>query len=145
MHRFHQAPPALRVFEAIGKQEPDRTAGFLCLLPHPAQLIVLVVEVAVHAERTAAGLAQRGADAEQLQIVRIARSHQLAVRRLVRIRARRGEAERARPQRLDRELAHLRDVVGIGRLAPHRAVAHHIDAERQVGGLRADVDGAWPA
>ncbi len=83
MDRLHQAPPALRILEAIGEQEPDRTAGCLCLLSHPAQLVVLIIEVAVHAERAAAELAQRGADAKQLVIVRIARSDEFAVGRLV--------------------------------------------------------------
>jgi putative ABC transport system substrate-binding protein len=29
MHGFHETPPTLRVFIAIGEQEPDRTTGFL--------------------------------------------------------------------------------------------------------------------
>jgi hypothetical protein len=145
MHCLHQAPPAFRVFIAIGEQEPDRAAGFLCELSHPAQLIVLVVEVAVHAERAAAGLAQRGADTEQLHIISIARWHELAVRRLVRIRAGGGEAEGADAQRLDGELPHLRDVVRRRLFPADGAIAHHIDAHRQVRGLRGDVDDALAA
>ena len=95
VHGLHQPPPALRVLVAVGEQEPDRAAGLLGELAHPAQLVLLVVEVAVHAERAGAGDAQRRADAEQLVVVGVARRHQLAVRRLVRIGARGGEAERA--------------------------------------------------
>ena len=145
MYCFHQTPPALRVFVAIGEQEPDRTTGLPGKLSHPAQLILLVVEVAVHAERAGAGLGQRGADTEQLQIVGIARSHELAVRGLVRIRTGRGEAERAGAQRLDGELPHLRNVVCRRRFPADGAVTHHIDAHRQVRGLRRDVDDALAA
>ena len=142
MHGRHQAAPALRILVAVGQQKPDRAAGFLGELAHPAQLELFVVEVAVHAERAGAGDAERRPDAEQLVIIGVARRHQFAVRRLVRIGARGGEAERARAQCLDGQLAHLGDIVGGGRLATHGAVAHHIDAQRQMCGLRANVDGA---
>ena len=145
VHGLDQPPPALRVRVAVGEQEPDRAAGFLGELPHPAQLEFLVVEVAVHAERAGAGDAQRRADAQQLMVVGVARRHQLAVRRLVRIGARRGEAERAAAQRLDGQAAHLGDVVRRRRLAAHGAVAHDIDAQRQMRDLRGDVDRARPA
>ena len=145
VHGLDQAAPALRIGVAVGEQEPDRPAGLARLLANPAQLEFLVVEVRVHAERAGAGDAERRADAEQLVIVGVARRHQFAVRRLVRVGARGGEAERAGAQRLDGELAHLGDVVGRRRLAADGAVAHHIDAGRQMRGLRADVDGARPA
>ncbi|MBA7468283.1 hypothetical protein ES707_03526 [subsurface metagenome] len=145
MYRLHQALPALGVLEAIGEQEPDRAAGFFCLLAHPAQLIVLVVEVAVHAEGARAEFAQRRADAEQLVIVGIARGDQLAVGRLVRIRARGGEAEGAGLQRFQRDPPHLGNVVGGGLFAAHGAVAHHIDAHRQMRGLGCDIDDALAA
>ena len=73
VHRLHQAAPALRIGVAVGQQEPDRAAGLLRELAHPAQLELLVVEIAVHAERAGAGHAQRRADAEQLVIVGVAR------------------------------------------------------------------------
>jgi len=73
----------------------------------------------------------------------VARGHEVAVRRLVRVGARGGEAERAALQRLDGEVAHLRNVVRGRRFAPDRAVAHHVNAQRQVRDLRADVDRAW--
>jgi hypothetical protein len=69
--RLEQAAPA-RGSVAVGHQEPDRPSGFLRQLAHPAQLELLVVEVAVHAERAGAGDAHRGADAEQLMIVGVA-------------------------------------------------------------------------
>ena len=140
MHRVDQPAPALRILVAVGEQEPDRPAGLARELPHPAQLELLVVEIAVHAERAGAGDAERRADAEQLVVVGVARRHELAVRRLVRIGARGGEAERAGAQRLDGELAHLGDVVRGRRLAADGAVAHDVDAHRQVRGLRGDVD-----
>ena len=77
-------------------------------------------------------------------IVGIARRHHFAVRGLVRIGARGGEAEGAGAQSLDGQPAHLGDVVRRRRLAAHRTVAHHVDARRQVRRLRANVDGARP-
>ena len=142
--RFDDAAPALRVVVAVGEQEPDRPAGFARLLANPAQLELLIVEIAVHAERAGAGHAQSRADAEQLMVVGIARGDEFAGRRLVRIGARSGEAERARAQRFDGQLAHLGDIVGRRRLAGDGAVAHHIDASRQVRGLRANIDRSRP-
>jgi len=88
---------------------------------------------------------QRGADAEQLQIVRIAWKARARRQRLVRIRAGRGEAERADAQCFDGELPHLRNVVRRRSFPADCAISHHIDAHRQVRGLRRDVDHALAA
>jgi hypothetical protein len=142
VHRRHQAAPALRVLVAVGQQEPDRPAGFLGELAHPAQLVLLVIEIAVHAECAGAGDAERRADPQKLQIVGIARRHEVAIRRLVRVGARGGEAEGADVERLDGEPPHFGDVVRGRRLAADGAVTHHIDPHRQMRGLRRDVDRA---
>src|SRR5262249_38499016 len=57
VYGFDQAPPPLRVFIAVGEQEPDRATGFSGELSYPPQLIILVVEIAVHAECAGAGYA----------------------------------------------------------------------------------------
>ncbi len=142
MHGLDQAPPSRRVLVAVGEQEPDRAAGLPGHPRHPGELKLFVVEIAVHAEGAGADGAERRADAHKLVGIGIARRHQFAVRRLVRIGARRGEAEGAGAQRLDREAAHLGDVVRGRGFPPHGAVAHDIDAQRQMRGLGGDVDRA---
>ena len=62
----------------------------------------------------------------------------------MRIGPRRGEAESAGLERLDRQAAHLGDVVRRRRFAPHRPVAHDVDAQRQVRRLRRNIDGVRP-
>ncbi len=56
------------------------------------------------------------------------------------MRARRGEAERAGPHRVGGKRGHRAVVFGRRRLAPRAALAHHIDAQRRMRQLRADVD-----
>ena len=141
-HALHQALPAHRIGGTVGQQEPHRTAGVLAQLRHPGEFLGLDVEVAVHAERAVPQALQRRADAEQLLHLGIAAGHHLAGRRLVRVGARGGEAERARLQRLARHAAHRLDVLGGGALAVDRALAHDIDAQRMVRHLRRDIDRA---
>src|SRR5712671_1733240 len=78
MHRSEQAPPARRVLVAIGEQEPDRAAGLLGELCHPAEFAFLVVEIAVHAEGAGADGAECGTDAEKLIGFGIARGNNAA-------------------------------------------------------------------
>ena len=141
-HAFHQALPAHRIGRAVGQQEPDRPAGVLAQLRHPGEFLGLDVEVAVHAERAVPQALQRRTDAEQFLHLGIAAGHHLAGRRLVRVGARGGEAERTGLQRLARHAAHRVDVVGGGLLAVDRALAHHVDAQRMVRHLRRDIDRA---
>src|SRR5215475_2687194 len=101
MHGRKQAPPASWVFVTIGKQEPDRPASLLGELFHPGEFVLLVVEIAVHAECTDADRAESGADAQKLVGIGVARRYEFAGWRLVRVGARGGEAEGACMQRLD--------------------------------------------
>jgi len=130
MRCVKEPPPALRVFIAVGEQEPHRPSGLAREPGHPGKLIILVVKVAVHAESAHADCAERRADPNQLVGIGVARRHQFAVGRLVRIRARGGKTKGAALQRLDGEPAHLGNVIRRRGFAPHRTVAHDIDAKR---------------
>ena len=141
MRGVKQPAPALRILIAIGQQEPHRPSSLAPELGHPGKFVIFVVEVAVHAERAHADCAQRRADTDELLGIGVARRHELAVRGLMRIGARGGEAEGAASQRLYREPPHLRNIVRRRRLTADRAIAHDIDAQRQMRGLRADIDG----
>ena len=145
MHGFDQAPPARRVLVTIGEQEPNWPPGFPGKFRQPRELIVLVIEVAVHAEGARADGAQRRADRQKLLGIGIARGHHVALRRLVGIGARGGEAERARVQRLDGEAAHFDVILTCCRFQADRALAHDVDAQRQMRNLGGDIDGARPA
>ena len=117
VHRLDQPPPALRVLVAVGEQEPDRPAGLLGELASSSA-------ARTPRRRSRCSCRTRRCrstpSAEPMpsssSVVGVARRHQLAVRRLVRIGARGGEAERAGAQRLDRQPAHLGDVVRRRRL-----------------------------
>jgi hypothetical protein len=127
MRRVKEPPPALRVLIAVGEQEPHRPSGLAREPGHPGKLIILVVKVAVHAESAHADGAERRTDPDQLIGIGIARWHQFAIRRFMRIRARGSKAEGAALQRLDGEPAHLGNVIRRRRFALHRAIAHDID------------------
>ena len=69
----------------------------------------------------------------------------IAVRVAVADRIGGSEAERAVIQSLTQQRLHLGDIVRRGRLAPHRALAHHIEPERIVRHLHADIHRAGDA
>ena len=71
VHGLDEPPPALRVQRSVSRNRA-RHCGYLGELRRPAQFVLLVVEVAVHAERAGAGDAKRRADAEKLMIVGVA-------------------------------------------------------------------------
>ena len=108
----------------------------------PGELGVLVLEITIQAESASADRTEARADAGKLVDFSKAAGHHLALGCLVRIGARRREAERAGLHRLRGQPAHLGDVLSGGRFAPDRAVTHHIDAQRMVRDLRRDIDRA---
>ena len=120
---------------------PERAA----IVVHQLELVVEVDEVADDLQHALADRAERLGDADQLVGLGGQRRGQLAAAAAVVQRARRGEAEGAGEHGLAGQVGHRRDVVGRRRLARCATLAHHVQAQRAVGDLGAEVDVAWMA
>ena len=94
-----------------------------------------------HELQHAAALAvHRGGDRRQLVLAGLQGRRVIAGRGAVIEGARGREAERAGAHRLTRQRRHRLVVLGCGGIAARAALAHHINAERGMRQLRADVD-----
>ena len=111
---------------------------------HQLELAVEVDEVADDLQHAGADRAECLGDADQLVGLGGERRRQLAPAAAVVERARCGEAEGAGAHGVARQIGHRRDVVGCRRLTCRAALAHHVQAERAVGDLGAEVDVAGP-
>jgi hypothetical protein len=101
-----------------------------------------LVGVGDQLDHAGAGAAQRVGDAEHLGSRRAEGADLLAARRAVHVRARRGEPECTRTDRLLAQPRHRLDLVGPGGFGDiGTAVAHHVGAQRRMRHLGSDIDG----
>jgi len=131
--RFEQAAPLSRIRGTLQARERHGPSRLLAELAHPGELVAFGCEIARDFEDSVAHLAQHATDAEYLVVFGVRARHDLAGGR---------EAEGAGLEALLHELRHLLDVFGGGLLVLRPSLAHHVRADRTVGDLGGDVDGA---
>ena len=135
--RARLAPQLGRIVD-LQQQDRERPAGGFG--GRAQDLELAGAEVGVDLDHAAARPLHRGGEAEQLRLARRQAGREAAVLGLVLDRARGGEAERAGVERLLQQIAHARDlVVGRHGAVVGSALAHHVEAQRGVRHLRADV------
>ncbi len=93
----------------------------------------------------ATGAADRCGDPDELVDTSVVGRRQLTIHALVIERARGREAQRPRPDRVGGQRRHLRHLAGRRRAAGHGSLPQHVDAQRRMRHLGADVEVELPA
>ncbi len=124
----------------LDEGERQRAPGFLRHAPEDRELGVDVGEVGDHLQHAPAGRTDRPGDAHQLVGLGGQGGRVLTATRAVVQRARRREPQCTGFDRAVREIAHRRDVVGGGALAPRTPLPHHVQPQRSVRHLQRHVD-----
>ena len=140
--------PQIREPGRLDHAERHRPLDIGRQLGHPVQLPHAHLRGALtgdalrrHLEHRPAARGHRPPEAEQLLFGRVCSRYRLAVDGTVPLGARRGEAERARLDRLLDDSRHRRDVVFGRFLVAGTAVAHRVSAHRAMSDLGAEIDG----
>ena len=141
-----QVSPDFRAGVAL-RQGEDR--GAAAGLDHPAQHgefgVMIGCPFGHHLQHAGSGVLHPQRDAAQFFFLGAQGRGRVALQRLVRQAAGRGEPESASLHRVSCDLAHLGDVALVGVFEVDGAVAHDEDADGGVRQQRADVDVALPA
>ncbi|MCY1412147.1 hypothetical protein D9M71_275460 [compost metagenome] len=138
--QLQHTPPVIRRAVALRQGERQRPPGNLDQPAQHGEFGFHVEEVGDHLQHATPGVLQAQGDGDQLFLRRAQARRRIALDRLVVQRARSGETDGAGTHRRSSQLAHARHVLHCGHLQAHGALAHHIEAQRGVGQLRAAID-----